>query len=259
LAQFETPLDFGGRRLVLSSDGSLCAAASWRGGRRGGVAGYEAQTGIAVWHRPKLAETQCLSFSADGAGLWYMPDTGSTLLLDARKGDTIEKLVGVKKVFEDPKGIARLLVRKRGLYLQIPTGVVRLRPQKVLDAVLDGTQVCISEMGSLLRCFDYAGAELWQFDAGPGSHLIRLWSDPLRGLYYGVSLNYADQKYHPRLLVFDRNSGSHKIVAALGSWSIDATAKLDRLVTKDGNICRMSDGADLGCLHFPQREYADAK
>jgi outer membrane protein assembly factor BamB len=257
LAQFETPLEFGGRRLALSNDGSLCAAASWRGGRRGGVAGYEAQTGIAVWHRPKLAETQSLSFSADGAGLWYMPDTGSTLRLDVRTGATVEKLVGVRRVFEDPRGSARLLVRNRGLCLKASTGIVRIKPQKVLDAVLDGTRVCVSEMGSLLRCFDYAGAELWRFDAGTGSHVIRVWSEPSLDYYYGVTLNYAAQKYQPRLLIFDRNSGSHEVLAAINSGEVAATAKLDRLVTRNGTIYRMSDGADLGRLQFPQREYAD--
>ena len=55
IAEFDTILDFGGNRLLISEDGQYCICGSWA---RHGIIGYDANTGEQIWQRKDLKKVQ---------------------------------------------------------------------------------------------------------------------------------------------------------------------------------------------------------
>jgi hypothetical protein len=66
ISEFNTIHDWGGFRLALSPAGTLYAAASWGGGKRGGVGCYDVQSSKMLWHWTDIRRTQRVRFAADG-------------------------------------------------------------------------------------------------------------------------------------------------------------------------------------------------
>lgn len=103
ISEFETVYGFGGLRLTLDPAGENCVAAGWTKGVRGGVACHNALTGVMVWHRTDIRQTQFVRFSSNGEFVWVGLESGSFHKLNAGTGQTTGRLVGVKEVFDSPQ------------------------------------------------------------------------------------------------------------------------------------------------------------
>lgn len=110
---------FGGNRVTLNPTGEICAAAGWTKGKHGGVACYNALTGLLLWHRTDIRQTQFLRFSSGGEILWCGVEAGRFQQLDARTGVTVDSLIGVKTVIDSPHcDILLLETRRRGFLIR---------------------------------------------------------------------------------------------------------------------------------------------
>src|SRR5689334_2488504 len=96
---FDTVLDFGGRRLALTPDGSRCIAGAYS---RRGIACYNASNGGLVWRRPDLTGVQYISVSPDGKRVFCGFGTGPCVVLDVESGETLERWRGVRRVIGSP-------------------------------------------------------------------------------------------------------------------------------------------------------------
>jgi WD40 repeat protein len=67
ISEFDTPLDFGRRRLAIHPRRDVCAIASYL---YHGVACYNAATAEIVWARDKLKQPQFICYSANGERLY---------------------------------------------------------------------------------------------------------------------------------------------------------------------------------------------
>jgi hypothetical protein len=114
LSQFDTVLDYGGRRIALNPAGELCVVAAWTKGKRGGVACYDALTGSVLWHRTDIRHTQGVRFSRGGESIWCGVQDGRLQHLNSCTGATRDALAGVDDVLDSPYS-DQLLLQKRTL------------------------------------------------------------------------------------------------------------------------------------------------
>ena len=256
LRQLETVLEFGGRRLTMSNDGSSCIAAAWRGGPHGGVCRYDTESGAIVWHRPDLAETQRIVLSPDESNVWWMPDTGALLRLDASTGETIDALKDIRRIVESRDATMRLLQRRHGGYILEGAGTVQLHQHSfgLLSAAFSETSVCISEAGSSVRCFSAEGTERWRYEPGFGAHVLHMWYSNSQQRFYAVRYDYRNGGHH--LLTLDPQDGSHGNLTNLGDEDVDVSPEQDRLIATDGSVYELSSGSIVARLDFPRREVA---
>ena len=134
LSEFDTVLDFGGKRLALNPSGDSCVAASWKKGKRDGVACYDTQSGHAIWSRPDLRHVQGLRFSPLGDAVWCWIEAGPVQRLDARTGLTLEKIRAVQDVVESPSSDHSLHLRRADFLFG---GVKKVRIPRLTYALLD--------------------------------------------------------------------------------------------------------------------------
>jgi len=252
-AEFETVLSFGGSRLALSPDGKRCVAASWNGGKRGGVACYDCVSGCAVWHRPEIRRTQRVLYSADGQSVWCVVDDGPLQRLDGGSGETREVGRGVRDIRESEDGGERLLAtQKRGFRYFFLIGqrslfhIAPLVTGRVLDAAFTPEALCLSEGCGPTRCFDRKdGTELWRTD-WEHEWVRQLWYDPRDAQLYAATSQ--------RLLQCAPLAGEWKTMCEVAASCFASCPGLGQLVTSDGDLIDVASGVVKNQLDFPQRE-----
>jgi outer membrane protein assembly factor BamB len=256
LAEFETALSFGGCRLALDPSGELCAAASWVGGKRGGVGCYEAKSGRLIWHRPDLKQTQRLRFSTDGKSAWCVPDAGPAKRLDSVNGRTLDTLTSLTDVYESPYSANLFLENRKRNYQLGRNSDIRIPRLKfaVLDASFSRDSLAISEVGGPVRCLESStGTERWRYSPSVNNHFLRLWYREADDNFYGVQWDYQTGAYRA-LVRLGGKTGQSKEVCPLRSWREEYCIGLDSLVTSAGELIGLTDGRLIGRLPFPLKE-----
>jgi hypothetical protein len=94
LSEFETILDFGGRRLALTPDGGVCIAGSFHHG----LAAYSVPEGRVLWHRRDLRKVQLVTLSASGREIYCGVDGPSVQIIEAETGSSLGKLAGASEI-----------------------------------------------------------------------------------------------------------------------------------------------------------------
>lgn len=167
-SSFDTVFDFGGRRVTaLDESTPLVVAGAWA---RHGVCGYTS-SGDLTWQNKSRTNVQYVCPLPDGlVAVSY--EAQPTLLLDARSGDQVATLRGVKEV----------LTLSRDRTLLVETGYVRLassscedRQQRIrlesfalLGAAMDGVSVALAEAGGPLRRVGFDGNEIARYEVLAG-------------------------------------------------------------------------------------------
>jgi WD40 repeat protein len=259
IKEFETVFSFGGSRLTLGPLGERCIAAAWKAGKDGGVACYDTNTGMLVWHRQDLKQTQRVRFSPGGESAWCVPDSGPTKLLDSANGKTLDALTGVRDIFDSAYSAELLLVKRKRIYiltkektLQVPRLTFAL-----LDVAFGPQTIAISESAGPVRCLDSStGNELWRQSPGKQIHYLRVWYRQTDGNFYGVPWDFRTGSFRS-LVRLDANSGKPTVVCSLHSWDEVYCTKSDRLITSNGEVINLSDGKRLHQLQFPETDYPD--
>jgi hypothetical protein len=265
LGEFQTMLDFGGRRLALTPDGSkgIVGAYGQLGRGKRGLAAYSVPDGRLVWNRADIRHIQYVSLSGSGREIYCGVEDSSAQIIETSTGETVDRIRGATRVIASRYTSHRLVVRK-GRYVVQGETQFEIRPFSfgLIDATFSPEAVCLSEPKDYLhpqenfggiRLIDIAtGEPLWYLDLG-AIHL---------------AFNSSDQRFYclggsgdarPALMRLASTVPACDQVVALRKWEEGAFTPSGRvLVTVQGDVHETSTGALLIHLDFPQREYPDA-
>ena len=216
LTTFNTVLDFGGRRLAITSDGKTVVAGAYY---IEGIAGYSTADGTEIWRRKDLKKVQYIRFSLDDDKIYCGFEGKSFAVLRAATGRTITTWRGVKDVWESPFEPIRL-VERRSLDLETNDGhKIASIPRAtfgVLSLAFAPSLLCVSESTGPIRCLDtQQGQELWRF-ALPEQHFLKVGYNEHAASFVGDCWPY--QRGGPdRLYRFEPRSGAATELGELGS------------------------------------------
>jgi hypothetical protein len=189
VAEFETVLDFGGRRLAISPDGTRVIAGAYQ---RYGIAAYEASTGTEIWRRSDLKKVQRITISADGVAAYCGLAGRAEHVLSLSNGETLLKLRGVGDVHCSPfEPIALYDCKTRPAALRTGGDELRGRIPRITFAFLDVAfapgYLATSESGGPVRCFRVSDAvEMWRYAPRSGVHALTLGYDETANVLQGV-------------------------------------------------------------------------
>jgi outer membrane protein assembly factor BamB len=248
IGEFETTLDFGGRRLVLAADGSICVTGSWSAG----LAGYSVPDGKILWHRSDLIEIQLLTVDPSGQKVFCGFKKGPLAVVDARTGVVTDRVNRALTVLFSPSGSDRLVV-ERDSYRIEGAHELEIPPEscRVPNAAFSPESVCIR--GTRLICVDLgSGNSLWSHDLGSGS--LAFVSDYE---FYCVAWS-AIPPHDASLLRLAPDLLNCDLVARLGRcWETTFAQSGEVLVTAQGGVYETRTGRTLTRLNFPQMDYPD--
>ena len=252
IAEFETVLDFGGRRLVLAAAGSLCVTGSWDRG----LSAYSVPDGACIWRRPDLTKIQLLTLSPSGREINCGFDKRPLAVIDASTGNTVRTVKNALRIF-----CSRLssyeFVQERKIYRIVGNHISEIPAMSfaLVDAALSPEAVCLSESKPGIRCIELKSGE-------------QLWYNPYLGTNH-VAFCAADFNFY---CVAMENSPPHDcslVRLAPNIMNCDQTAFIgpcweaafsqsgNVLITMRGDVFETSTGRLLSQLNFPQREYPD--
>jgi hypothetical protein len=251
VAEFDTVLDFGGRRLVIDHEGKYCVAAAYH---VNGIACYDVKNGGLCWQHQNLKKAQVLTVSRDGNHVFCGFDDKSCMMLDVRSGKEVAKYRGVKAVYESPYQPLRLLDKMKP-EITADDGTRILNLKRLTFAFLAVSFApdcfCISEAGGYVRCFDLnSRVERWRYIPTQGSQILRLEYSDSTGFHYGVEWPYqhgGDKK----LIRFNPWSGETDVVCNLGQPSETEFCQTGYyLLTSMGDLIDLVTGEAVKRLPF---------
>jgi WD40 repeat protein len=242
IATFKTALDSGGRRLVVSHDGTRIAAAAYR---EHGVSVFDAWSGRVVWTRKDLQGIQILTWSRDGSRLYCGLEVDILHEIDLATGKTLEKLTNVRTRVDSPFDNAFLLDGKR-LKVHSTSGLSFLPRREtfcVLDAVFGPNVLAISESGGSIRVFSLeSGVEVARYKPPSGVHALQLGYVAGSGDYFALLWSYQDGG-SKSLVRLDISDGSVNMVADLGQpAATEFSANLNSMVCSTGELVDLHSG-----------------
>jgi hypothetical protein len=244
---FATILDFGGNRLAISSDGTLCVTASFE---KHGVACYSTDSGNELWRRADVRHSQLISFTANDDGIIVCTDDKSTYILSRMDGRTVNTFKNVHRVIESEWGS---FFFQSGDQMKVtgPSGFVRVIPRlkfAELAVAFSPAQVCLSESGGAIRCIEIgSGAEVWcHFQKG--HHAIQLFYSRSEHAFFAVDFEY-ESGGNCRLLRFGAMTGQMDVIAHPNfhgevAFCFDGS----RVVTSSGDVIDSTTGLSVGHL-----------
>lgn len=260
LSEFDTVYDFGGgHRSALNPTGETCVAAGWIKGARGGVACYDALTGVPLWHRTDIRQTRFVNFSCSGDALWVGVNAGRFQKLDAGTGATVDHHVGVGEVFESPhSNLLLLATRNRGYVLRGEKDIrIPHLSFGLLDVAFSPDRLCLTEAGGPVRCLDcQSGVEVWRYEPPRDTHILRLGYRPADRSFYGVQWEYQHGTSRT-LFQFAGHASRYEELCQLRSCYEEFCENGDVLVTSEGDVISVADGTIINKLTFPQKDYPD--
>jgi hypothetical protein len=257
LSEFLTVFEHEGHRLTLNPTGRSCVAASWKKGKRNGVACYDARSGQTVWHRTDLRQVQGLRFSALGDAIWCRVEAGPVQRLDAGTGETLASLRAVQDVVESPYSNHFLQLHRNDFSIEGSKGIrVPRLTFAMLDATFTADALCLSEATGPVRCLDCeTGSERWRYQPPAGHHVLRISSQGDESIY-GVQWGY-EHGGSVTLIRLARDSGECAEICRLNSFPDACGFGAGVIVTSSGDVVSLPNGETLRHLVFPQRDYPE--
>jgi hypothetical protein len=264
---FETPLDFGGRRLAINPRGDICAVASYT---YGGLACYAADSGEVICIRDDLKQLQTISYSPDGRRLYCGSERGPMTVLDAETGADIAKYASTDYAYCSPHQPIELLSKRREGPVELrAVGAKRIATLtrtgfKIVDVTFGTDRFCMSEAGGgnpgrrdeaspMLRCVEtQSGSELWRYTP-PWGWIIELVSyNPKAMAFFGVEHEYI-KTGKMRLMRFDYDSGKPTLVVRFKRRFATEVfcSRGEALLTSEGELVDVVTGATKNAFRFP--------
>jgi WD40 repeat protein len=290
LCQFDTGLDFGGRRLAVSDDGRLCAAGAYN---RFGISLHNASNGELLWQRKDLKQVQGLRFSRRHKNkLFTFFDDRACHLLDVENGKTTDKIRGMKWTVESPFGDFQY-VDEDGHFrlLDCASGrkIGRKEAHIAVDATFTPQQLVTNEFGESLPgdpyfrdprkhfqhivCYSLRDfSELWRLEKDNPMILPSIGDEVRDGCFQ--ELGYCSAKNelvcvywasHPKetrtkdLLCVDPDEGRIVRKVPLRNHPSVSTFvnKGNLLMSAEGQVVEIESGRTLHTIEVPTRDYAD--
>jgi hypothetical protein len=252
VGEFETVLDFGGRRLALTNAGNICVAASWQGG----LAGYSVPRGILLWHRSEFVEIQNISCSRSEGVIFCGFEGGTTAIVSAASGDQVGLISNAQRVICASSSRTKLLEQQQNYHIQDSCSLdIPALSFTLLDAAFSEDQVCLSEPNEGVRCIELrSGRTLWHHRVFRSNYLTFCVED---NNFYCISGSNRPPhdcsliRLAPSLMDCDQ-------AAYLGPcWAATFIRLGALLVTMRGDVYETATGKIVRQLNFPQREYPD--
>jgi WD40 repeat protein len=251
LRTFNTTLDFGGRRLAVSPDGSLVAAGAYR---RHGIAVYRASDGSELWRRKDLKKVQRLEFSNDGRRLFCCFDDKACESLDSSNGASGVTLRGARNIWVSKIGSARLIECAKNYIIEDDTRrfAIPMMSFAALSAAFSRSQVCLSEAGGSVRVYSLSSATmLWQYDPPKGTHFLRVTCMENIDEFAGVSWAFNGGGGY-MLHRFNRDTGeSARVADAPDAYECVFFRNGTRLLTASGAVINVTSGDLEATIDFP--------
>jgi WD40 repeat protein len=254
LRSFETTFEFGGRRLDVSSDGSLIAVGAYH---RHGIAVYRSLDGAELWRRTDLKKVQQLQFSHDGRRLFCCFDISACQRLYASNGKSGGTLRGVRELWTSSIGPVCVLQRARD-YLVTRNGSIIAAIPKVtfaaLIAAFSRSEVCISEAAGPVRLFNLKSGEMvWRHDPPEGTHFRTVAYSASIDQFVGESWPF---KYGGDSVLYRFSGKSGEIDRVIGVPAPGVCLFCNhgsRLVTASGAVIDVPSGRLEATLAFPPK------
>jgi hypothetical protein len=273
ISEFNTFYSWGGFRLALSPAGTLCAAASWGGGKRGGVGCYDVQSSKMLWHRTDIRHTQRVRFAADGRSIYCGMEEGSVLRLSVTDGETLDELFEVEDVHESPCSSHTLMVCRSGVFVvegdnrfRLPrvtlTSLGRKEPREVpsLTGIAFGPEsIWLAERGSLstMRCIDYTGCERWRIEVPKPTMIVQLCYRRADRSFYGVEWDALSGAWC-YLVRYSEEGVGVKICPLDGGWGHQGFCLAgDIIVTPTGSVVETACGRIVNNIEFKKKDNSE--
>jgi outer membrane protein assembly factor BamB len=247
LSEFETVLDFGGRRIVIDEGGEICVCGCWE---RYGICGYEAATGKLIWQRKDLKKVQHIqTLRSDKNILFTEFETGASRLLDIRTGADVGKLSGVEFYFESK--FQSINVFDKSAKIQIvdrATSKVKANIERQSFATLDISfapeSVLITESAGPLSCYDTADGKLkWRNPLNEDGHFLRVSYNENSGVYLGISWPLVSRIHGKKLKYINRENGQiEKEISINNPAETEFAFDGKILVTSDRELINIESG-----------------
>lgn len=261
-AQFDTILDFGGRRLALcvSQERTVVVAGAWE---RHGICGYDGRTGERLWQRKDLKKVQALS-PVDGNAVAACFDLRSMQVLDAASGATVATVRGVRRFWQSRhQAVGTADVSGRVALIGSDDWRVRWRVPiagfALLDAAFAPDAVLVSDAVdstldadavSSVYCVSLTGELLWQRGTPPETNVPWLGWDAEADEWLGISHNI--ERREPEMLLRWSPEGdllSRVALGLIGEYALLPGGKL--LVTARGDLVDTKAASQVGRLPPP--------
>ena len=254
VGEFDTVLDFGGRRLAITSDGRRVLAGAYH---RYGIACYDASSGELLWQRKDLKKVQHITVSADDASLYCGFEMSAGRALEIATGEVTETMRGVGEVHESPFE-SLLFVDKKSRPAELRAleqgrrGKIERTTFAFLSVAFAPDFVLTSESGGPLRCFRTSdAAEVWRFTPASGSHALHVGFDESSNLFQAIVWPYERSAEHT-LSRLDAATGELKAVVKLPeSPDYGFCQRGSRALTWDGSLVDTSNGELVAKFDFP--------
>jgi hypothetical protein len=271
ISEFNTIYDWGGFRLALSRDGTLCAAASWGGGKRGGVGCYGVQSSKMLWHRTDIRRTQRVRFAADGRSIYCGMDEGSVMRLSVIDGETLDELFDVEAVHESPCSSHTVMVCLSGVFLaegddgfRVPrvtfTSLGRKEPREVpshLTGIAFGPEsFWLAERGAIstLRCIAYTGREMWRIEVPKPTMIVELCYRSADRSFYGVECD-VESGACCYLVRYSQDGVGVRICPLKTGWGHQGFCLAgDIIVTPPGSVIETASGRIVNDIQFTRKD-----
>jgi len=252
LTEIDTIFGFGGRRLVLSSDGTLCIAADYT---KQGLACYDSLDGRQVWVRPDLKKISEICITRDGAAIYCGVDDRGSQKVDLRSGRSLLSLKGENSVLESPY-MPIGFYQERVPCLQSDDGRQLAQISAITDsgiflsAAFSPKEFCISEMGGPVRSLSVeSGAEAWRYTPSGGSHVLLVEFSESNARFFGVEWTYIEGG-PMKLLRFGEDGESVIMRDDIRAGAHAFCSYNNCLITSDGEVIDLKHGRTVRRLSF---------
>ena len=255
---FDTPMDFGGRRLAISADGEWCACGSYN---QLILVVYHARTGHVAWERRGLDPIQRVRISVRQRLVYAYFEDRFGMSFDLASGETRDELIRAEFHYESPSGRLVALDRPPGIELHISSPrrrCVRLRRKTfaALDVALSDDLAILTESGGPISCYSAIdGTPSWEWAPGDGVHALRLSIHEGRGEVLAVIWPYQHGGAS-ELVALDTSTGHVRRIFSLGDFAVDTcfVNEGDLLVSSQGEVTNTLTGNIERRLAFPFSE-----
>jgi hypothetical protein len=254
LGEFQSLLDFGGRRLALTKNGTICITGSWTSG----LAAFALPHGEALWHRKDIKHIQHVSVDASDRVVYCGLESNRLLTLDVNTGTEVDKPIRALRVVPSECNGEELVVKKdryllRGRNeLEIPAASFALH-----TAAFAPDTICLSEPTAGSRCVSlHSGETIWHHSSIHFNHAAFNHSDQQ---FYCVT-GFETDPHQTFLVRLASELEECDVMVELGRtcWEEAFTPSGRILITADGGVYDTSTGLIRARLEFPQREYPNA-
>jgi hypothetical protein len=243
VATFETKLDFGGRRLAISPEGSFCAVGAYN---RYGVSLYAIDNGSVIWNRKDLKRVQFISFNNSDGNILVGMDEKPLHILDLMSGSTLETIRGAKRKWMSLYDNVYLLEKGSRLDLsrcnRFLTSLQRTT-FAILSITFSKEMIYISEAGGPISAYWLTNGNLaWRKSPGNGYHFLNIHYHSVTNNIYGVLWSY--EKGGPKYIcVIESSSGAIKNKLQLHEQTTETvfSKKGSYFLTSNGDVYNLDE------------------